>query len=250
MVDWLILNFIKDSFTLWRDDYFSHNHSFPYDGMRNTDKEMASILSDFGVNKNTLIVIYSADRHHDSGRLYWQIKLLGHENVKILDGGLNAWLAAGLPTGKANPIVKKTNYIMNKVDHDHLADFEMVKSAIDNDEWVILDVRTPEEDQGLETKSGAFGSGRIPNSILIPWDYAVNQDTTFKTIEELEEIYGDLKDKKIIVYCQSGVRSSFTTLVLAEILGFNNVYNYDGSWIEWSYEHYQKGTVNIEGGAE
>lgn len=205
---------IEGSFTLWRNDYSADKKEYPFGGMSNSVKDMDLILSNYGATQDTTIVVYSADRHHDAGRLYWQIKQVGHENVKLLDGGLNAWIAAGYPTGNANPTVEKTKYVDNTIHGNQLADLEMVEAAINNDEWVILDVRTEAEDEGEVTKNGAFGPGRIPGSVFIPWDDAVNEDTTLKTIEELKEIYGDYKDKKVIVYCQSGVRSAFTTLVI------------------------------------
>ena len=173
-------------------------------------------------------------------RLYWLIKLLGHEDVRYLDGDLNAWTGAGLPTGNANPAVEATEYKAPGSTEDNLATFEMVVNATVDPEWVIIDTRGLGEHDGSQTVSGAFGPGAIPSSQFLEWTNALNEDTTLKSAEEIKAIYGDLvKGKKVISYCQSGVRSAHTTLVLKEVLGAEAVFNYDGSWIEWSHAYYE-----------
>jgi thiosulfate/3-mercaptopyruvate sulfurtransferase len=112
--------------------------------------------------------------------------------------------------------------------------------AINNPkDWVVIDTRSKDEFDGQKTGSsrGAFGTGRVKGTIHIDWVSAINkEDTTLKSIVELKQIYEEtIKDKNVIVFCQSGVRSAFTYAVLKNVLGAKNVYNYDGSWIEWSY---------------
>ena len=231
---------VQGSFTMWRPDYSAASDVYEFGGMRNTQEEMEQVLSEFGATPESTIVVYAANAHHDAARVYWQIKMLGHEDVRYLDGGLNAWAGAGLPTGNANPTVEATEYKAPAANKTKLATYDMVVNAITDPEWVILDTRALEEHNGEVTLSGAYGPGTIPESVFIEWTDALNEDTTLKTAEELKAIYGDaIEGKHVISYCQSGVRSAHTTMVLKEVLGAETVYNYDGSWIEWSHSHYE-----------
>jgi thiosulfate/3-mercaptopyruvate sulfurtransferase len=231
---------ISGSFTMWRSAYSAGNDVYPYGGMRNKAEEMENILASYGATKKSIIVVYASNKHHDAARLWWQIKLLGHKDVRFLDGGLNAWKGAGYETGNANPKVKNSGYKAPKATSVPLATLDMVKKATTSSDWLIIDTRTDAENDGSKTKGGAAGPGTIPASLHINWTNASNEDTTLKTAAELKAIYGDaIKGKKVIAYCQSGVRSAHTYLVLTQILGAEEVYNYDGSWIEWSYEYYE-----------
>lgn len=234
---------ISGSHTLWRNDYSASEDVYPFDGMSNNTEEMQTILGRFGATPNSTIVVYAAGSHHDAARLYWQIHNLGHQDIRYLDGGLNAWLGAGYPTSKANPTVTPTTYTApnTKQQNNALATLDMVIAAQNNPDWVILDTRANNEFNGEVSVSGAYGPGTIPGSVHLNWTKALNEDTTLKSVEELKSVYGDIiKGKKVIAYCQSGVRSAHTTMVLTEVLGAEGVYNYDGSWIEYSYAHYQQ----------
>ncbi|OON94461.1 MAG: hypothetical protein ATN31_03340 [Candidatus Epulonipiscioides saccharophilum] len=232
---------IKNSFTMWRDDYSAKSGTFEFEGMSNSTEEMEAILSSYGATPYTTIVVYAFNDHHDAGRLWWQIKLLGHQDVRYLDGGLNAWQNLGLPTGHYPPEVNKiTNYVAPDPFLKISADLEDMINALNANNTVILDTRSAAEETGEITLDGAFGPGKIPDSIWLDWDVALEDDTTMKPLNELEEIYGDFSEKDIITYCQSGVRSAHTLFVLTQALGYENVKNYDGSWIEWSYEYYEK----------
>ena len=231
---------IQGSFTVWRSDYSASGDAYPFGGMRSEQEEMEQLLGSFGATPKSTIVVYAADDHHDAARLYWQIKLLGHEDVRYLDGGLNAWAGAGLPTGNGNPAVAATDYKSPDYSEAQLATFDMVVNATSDSDWLIIDTRGQSEHDGSQTLSDAFGPGAIPSSQFLEWTTALNKDTTLKSAEELKDIYGDLiEGKKVISYCQSGVRSAHTTMVLKEVLGAEEVYNYDGSWIEWSHAHYE-----------
>ena len=234
---------IQGSHTMWRPDYFDATGKHDVNAMRADHEAMEALLGGFGATADSTIVVYAANDHHDTARLYWQIKMLGHEDVRYLDGGLNAWAGAQLPTGNANPGVEPTVYEGVNHNEDHLATYDMVVTAINNpDEWVIIDARGPGEHDGSDTVSGAAGPGAIPGSVHINWVAANNEDTTLKSAEELRAIYGDLiEGKKVISHCQSGVRSAHTIVMLKEALGAEEVYNYDGSWIEWSQAYYQEG---------
>jgi thiosulfate/3-mercaptopyruvate sulfurtransferase len=239
---------VDGSYTVWRSDYSGADSkealSEEVGGFRTSKEKMEELLSKAGATDKTTIVVYAADAHHDATRLYWQIKLLGHKDVMVLDGGANAWAAADYPTGNAKKLVdeaKKTDYIVaNYEASKYDKSTEDVIEALKNpNEWVVIDARSTDEYDGEKTSSskGAFGTGRIKGTTHIEWTQAVNEEeTTFKSLEELKNIYGDtIKDKKIIIFCQSGVRSAHSFFALKELLGAKEVYNYDGSWIEWSY---------------
>lgn len=239
---------IQGSFAIWRDDYSAEIGEYPFEGMRNSTTEMEAILSQFGATPNSTIVVYAANSHHDAARLFWQIKNLGHQDVRYLDGGLNAWIGAGYPTDSNAPKVTPSQYqAPNPQESVSLATLDMVLEAQNlPNEWVIIDTRGQKEFEGSTTLSGAFGPGTIPNSVHINWTQALNQDSTLKTAAELNTLYGDvIKNKKVITYCQSGVRSAHTQMILQEALGAKEIYNYDGSWIEYSYVHYEQNRHDI-----
>ena len=238
---------IDGSWLIWRGDYSSGNTKEAIapevTGYRRSQAEMENLLSRASVTPDSRIVVYAADAMHDAARFVWQLKMLGLKNVQYLDGGINAWLAAGHPHGRGTRLegspaqteFKAPNY--NPAAFD--ASFDLVKKAITSDEWVVLDSRSGDEYNGKQTSSsaGAYGTGRIAGATHINWTNAVDGKTNLlKPVVELQKIYGDaLKGKKVIAYCQSGVRSAHTWLVLTEVLGATDVLNYDGSWIEWSF---------------
>lgn len=239
---------VQGSYTVWRPDYSGTGSKETLNeevgGFRKSKEDMEELLSKAGATDKSTIVVYAADAHHDAARLYWQIKLLGHKDVRVLDGGANAWAAANYPTGEVKKLVdetKKTDYKAESYEvskHDKTTQ-DVINALKNPNEWVVIDTRSTDEYDGKKTGSskGAFGTGRIKGTVPIQWTEAVNEkETTFKSLEELKNIYGDtIKDKKVIVFCQSGVRSAHSSLVLKELLGAKEVYNYDGSWIEWSY---------------
>ncbi|MGR5252501.1 sulfurtransferase [Vibrio astriarenae] len=242
---------ITGSFTMWRNDYSASSDAYPFGGMQNTQDEMEALLSQFGATPESTIVVYAADSHHDAARLFWQVTALGHNDVRYLDGGLNAWMGAGFATGSGNPSVETTEYTAPSYSDIELATLDMVIDAQTNDEWVIIDTRSLAEFDGSTTVSGAAGPGAIPGSVHIEWTEAVDADSTLLEKQKLAALYADvIEGKKVITYCQSGVRSAHSLLVLKEVLGAQEVYNYDGSWIEYSHEHYveQNPAVNVMNG--
>ncbi len=237
---------IEGTFRVWRPDYSGAGNpealSPVYGGFRKTKEQMEELLSKADISKDDLFVVYSTGAMHDMTRFGWQLELMGLE-VLYLDGGLNAWKAANFPTGSSVELAKQNTVTEFKADEWNTkklnATMDDVIKALENpDEWVVIDTRSTGEYNGDKTGSsaGAYGTGSIKDAVHIEWKDAVNSDNTLKSKEELEALYGDvIKGKKVITYCQSGVRSSHTQLVLMEMLGAKDVYNYDGSWIEWSY---------------
>ncbi len=237
---------IDGSYRVWRPDYSGGDSTEAISpnvtGFRLDQASMDVLLSKAGINQDTQIIVYSTGSMHDSTRFGWQLELLGLSPL-YLDGGLNAWKAAGFDTGDQTTLVdeeEKGSDVVSewKVDELGVDIYDVIEAVENPDEWVIIDTRSDGEFNGEETgsSSGAHGTGAISFAVHIEWTQALNEDKTLKSIAELEEIYGDVIDgKKVITFCQSGVRSSHTMIVLREMLGVEEVYNYDGSWLEWSY---------------
>jgi len=239
---------IDGAYLLWRPDYSSGGSeaaiSPAVTGMRRSVAHMEELLSRSGAAADSQIVVYSADAMHDAARFVWQLRMLGHERAWYIDGGINAWYAAGFPTGNGirlaqQPIISQyraPNY--DPTDYDATI-YDVINALENPDEWVVLDTRSLAEYNGERTgaSTGAFGTGRIAGSVHIDWTDAVDPDTRqIRPVAELEELYLDaINGRRVITYCQSGVRSAHTWMVLVDVLGLENVWNYEGSWIEWSY---------------
>ncbi|WP_130806067.1 sulfurtransferase [Senegalia massiliensis] len=238
-----LIGHIEGAVNVWRPDYSASEDDYGFGGMRADKEKMEEFLGKNGMDNETLILLYDESGEYDAARLWWQLDMYGHDNVKLIDGGIHGWQAADLETTTSRPDVEVKEYkFEGEVDESKLATVEDVKAAIEDENVVILDTRSIEEATGEDLKKGAFRKGRIPEGTWVEYKEALNTgdgaDMTFKRVEELKKIYEDAgitKDKTIIPYCQSGVRSAHTTFVLTQLLGYENVKNYDGSWIEWSY---------------
>lgn len=241
---------VEGSYQIWRPDFSADKGEYDYNGMRATREKMAETLGSYGITKDTTIVLLSAKADYDAARLWWILDMYGHNKMFMIDGGIDGWKQAGLPmaTGAmVKPEGVKYEFIQ-ETDTDKFATIEDVKNSLTDDSVVVLDTRTDFEHDGLVQYSGAFAKGKIPGAAYIEWNKMVNDDKTFKSKEEIEAILaeqGITKDKTIISYCQSGVRSAHMTFVLSELLGWEDVKNYDGSWIEWSYNAVD-GSVELE----
>ena len=237
------LGHVPGAIQIYRADEENPDHE--YGGMRATPEQMEAMLQEKGVNNGDLIVIYDDRADYDASRMWWILTMYGYDNVKLLDGGIIRWKGLGYETTGSTPDLPKGNFTFDKDEMEidkWLATKEEVNNAIDADNAVILDTRGKKEYVGKSDRGAR--SGRIPSCTWIEWKEAVNGGKstgprTFKTAAELEELYhskGVTPDKTIIPYCQSAVRSSHSTFVLTQLLGYEDVQNYDGSWIEWSAE--------------
>ena len=224
---------------MWRPAMGADKGEYPFGGMRASKKKMEKELGKLGINSDTYIMIYDAKADYDAARLWWVLDMYGYKNISLIDGGVDGWKNAGFEfqRGFGEKAIPQNFKFLGKGSEKKLAYLEDVKKAVKGKEAVIIDTRAKDEHEGTKTKKGAFRPGRIPSETFIPWETAVNYegDKRFKSVEELKGIYGKFKDRNIIAYCQSGVRSAHTTFVLTQLLGYDNVKNYDGSWIEWSY---------------
>ena len=203
--------------------------------------ELEQLLSDSGIGDGTAIVLYGDNNNWFAAWAYWQLRLFGVENVRILDGGRKLWLAQGRPTSTDVPTYSPTGIQLRNADFSHRAFRDDVLKHVESG-GRLIDVRSPAEFNGellapaALPQEGAQRAGHVPGAANIPWATAVREDGTFKDADELRELYaakGITEDSDVIAYCRIGERSSHTWFVLHELLGFERVRNYDGSWTEY-----------------
>ncbi|MBA2680097.1 MAG: sulfurtransferase, partial [Ktedonobacteraceae bacterium] len=200
------------------------------------------LLSRYGVSNDTTIVLYGDRNNWYAAYAFWLFSEYGHKNLKVLNGGRAKWEAEGRPFTKEVPQFAATNYKAQPADESNRAFREDVASGLKDANRRLIDVRSPQEYSGEllhmvnYPQEGAQRAGHIPGAKNIPWATAANSDGTFKSSEELQQIYGgkDIKpENAVISYCRIGERSAHTWFVLTQLLGYPNVRNYDGSWTEW-----------------
>ncbi len=201
-----------------------------------------ALLSEKGISNDHAVVFYGDRSNWWACYAFWTFKVLGHEKCLIMDGGRQKWVDEGREFVKEVPQRPKTDYKVSVVDESIRAFRDDVVEHI-NSGRPLVDVRSPKEYSGellhMEAypQEGALRGGHIPGAANVPWATAANEDGTFRSADELVEIYekgqGLSKDQDVIAYCRIGERSSHTWFVLTYLLGFENVKNYDGSWTEW-----------------
>lgn len=200
------------------------------------------LLSRLGVSNEDLVVLYGDYNNWFAAFAYWVFKIYGHDNTRVLNGGRKKWIDLGKPMTKDEPTPKPTKYKVTKVDFTIRANFLDVLKNLRRPDVVLVDVRSPAEYKGEITAPPEYPNeqaqrgGHIPGAVNIPWAQAVKDDGSFKSLDELRQLYeskGVTKDKDVIVYCRIGERASFTFFVLKELLGYPRVRVYDGSWSEW-----------------
>ncbi|WP_442575682.1 sulfurtransferase [Microbacterium sp. F51-2R] len=201
----------------------------------------AALLRRKGIRRDDTVVIYGDKNNWWAAYALWVFSLFGHEDVRLLDGGRDKWIAEGRPlTTDASSPAPSDYPVVERDDSSLRAYKDDVLAHLGNP---LIDVRSPEEYSGLRTSApaypeeGALRAGHIPSAQSVPWARAVAADGGFKTRAELDAVYrgeAGLKDgDDIVAYCRIGERSSHTWFVLHHLLGFDKVRNYDGSWTEW-----------------
>jgi len=200
------------------------------------------LMSRYGVDDNTTVMLYGDGNNGYAAYSYWLFSMYGQKNLKIMNGGRQKWEAEGRPTTKEVSHYTPTNYRAQLVDESIRAFRDDVLSGLNDANRRLIDVRSPQEYTGEllhmvnYPQEGAQRGGHIPTAKSIPWATAANSDGTFKSADELRQIYGgkDIKpENDVISYCRIGERSAHTWFVLTQLLGYPRVRNYDGSWTEW-----------------
>jgi thiosulfate/3-mercaptopyruvate sulfurtransferase len=204
-------------------------------------EELQKLLRESGIKKDTHIVLYGDNNNWFAAWAYWQLKLHGIDNVSILNGGRKYWLDKGLPISADPPKQEGGDIEVGEPSWELRAFRDDVLPRLGQEGFALVDVRSPAEFSGEViappgmTETAQRG-GHIPGAASIPWAQAVNEDGTFKSADDLKQLYegkGVTPDKDVIAYCRIGERSSHSWFVLRELLGYPKVKNYDGSWTEW-----------------
>ncbi|SEP58502.1 sulfurtransferase [Microlunatus flavus] len=203
-------------------------------------EQFGALLSERGIANEDTVVLYGGNNNWFAAYAYWYFKLYGHGDVKLLDGGRKKWELDARPLSTETVTRPSTQYEASEPDLSIRAFRDEVVGAIGQDS--LVDVRSPDEFAGrllapahLPQEQAQRG-GHIPTAVNVPWSKAANDDGTFKSADDLKKLYGDAGldfDADIIAYCRIGERSAHTWFVLHEILGQQNVKNYDGSWTEY-----------------
>jgi thiosulfate/3-mercaptopyruvate sulfurtransferase len=204
-------------------------------------EEFGRLFGSRGISNDHQIILYGDRNNWFAAYTYWYLKYYGHDNVKLLNGPRERWISEGKPTSTDVPSYPETTFNAKPGNDAIRARREEVLDALGNSH-VLVDVRSPQEFSGElispvgYEQEGAQRAGHIPGAKSIPWAQAVKEDGTFKSADELSELYGGkdvLSGDPIIAYCRIGERSAHTWFVLHELLGRDDVKNYDGSWTEW-----------------
>jgi thiosulfate/3-mercaptopyruvate sulfurtransferase len=203
-------------------------------------EQFEQLLSAKGIANDDTVVLYGGNNNWFAAYAYWYFKLYGHDQVKLLDGGRKKWELDSRPLSPDAVERPATQYRAQEADTSIRAFRDEVIAAIGQQN--LVDVRSPDEFAGKLVapahlpQEGAQRPGHIPTAVNVPWSKAANEDGTFKSDDELRRLYADAgldESKDTIAYCRIGERSSHTWFVLRELLGQQNVKNYDGSWTEY-----------------
>ena len=203
--------------------------------------DLEDLLASSGISNDTHVVLYGDNNNWFAAYALWLLELHGHEQVSLMDGGRVKWIADGREVTTDAPSVGRASYTAQEQDASLRAQRDEILAAVAAQAPQLVDVRSPAEFVGeIIAPPGlpetAQRGGHIPGAINVPWARAVNEDGTFRSADELREIYGGagvVEDEPAIAYCRIGERSSHTWFVLKYLLGHDDVKNYDGSWTEY-----------------
>jgi thiosulfate/3-mercaptopyruvate sulfurtransferase len=204
-------------------------------------EQFAALMAKKGVSRDDTVVIYGDKSNWWATYALWVFTLFGHEDVRILNGGRDLWIAEGRELTKELPSVTPTDYPVIERNDEAIRAFK--DDVLAHLGKPLVDVRSPEEYSGERThmpaypEEGALRGGHIPTAVSVPWAKAANENGTFKSLDDLNALYRDENgitgEEDVIAYCRIGERSSHTWFVLKYLMGIDNVRNYDGSWTEW-----------------
>jgi thiosulfate/3-mercaptopyruvate sulfurtransferase len=206
-----------------------------------SQEEFENLMSTSGIGNDTTVVLYGDNNNWFAAWALWQMKIYGHKDARLMNGGRKKWMEEGRPLTKDAASPATTKYSATAPDNSLRAFLTEVQRAVNEEAVELVDVRSPQEFTGEILSPPGLPEtcqrgGHIPGARNITWAKACNDDGTFKSVDELKELYGNAGitgSKPIVAYCRIGERSSHSWFVLRYLLGYDNVSNYDGSWTEW-----------------
>ena len=202
---------------------------------------LENLLGKSGIDNDTILILYGDNNNWFAAWALWQLKIYGHRDVRIMNGGRKKWLAENRVITKDVRTPEAVTYKAGQPNESLRSYLSQVQQAMLAPDFAMVDVRSADEFTGKILSPPGLPEtcqrgGHIPGAVNIPWAKACREDGTFKSKEELEELYtskGVVPEKNVIAYCRIGERSSHSWFVLKYLLGYPNVSNYDGSWTEW-----------------
>jgi thiosulfate/3-mercaptopyruvate sulfurtransferase len=221
----------------WRKDLQAR----PHRDLLSKD-ELEKLLSSRGISADDTVIAYGDNNNWFAAWFVWNLKYYGHKDARLMNGGRKKWQEEGRELSTEAPTIKPATYKAGQPVKSIRALRDEIFNELGKAGVVLVDVRSPKEYSGELLapenlpQEGAQRGGHIPGAANIPWGQAVREDGTFKSADELKDLYsskGVTADKAVIAYCRIGERSSHTWFVLTYLLGYPNVRNYDGSWTEW-----------------
>jgi thiosulfate/3-mercaptopyruvate sulfurtransferase len=206
-----------------------------------SQEEFEHLMSTSGIGNDTTVILYGDNNNWFAAWALWQMKIYGHKDARLMNGGRKKWLEESRPVTKDAVSPAATTYSATAPDNSIRAFLTEVQRGVSEDAVELVDVRSPQEFTGEILSPPGLPEtcqrgGHIPGARSITWAKACNDDGTFKSVEELRKLYGNAGitgSKPIIAYCRIGERSSHSWFVLRYLLGYDKVSNYDGSWTEW-----------------
>lgn len=192
-----------------------------------------------GINNDSEIIIYSDADSPWAARLAFIFKYYNHQNVKILNGGYQAWKEKEFESNMLPFKPEEGDFWVEDVNNDWLLSSDTIAENLDNDDFIILDLRSSEEYSGAIKKTGAYRKGRIPGSINLEWSELFNAENKLKSREELQKIFEEKnipkdKNKTVVLLSHEGIEASHTYFIL-KTLGYQNLKLYDEAWLGWSH---------------
>ena len=229
------LGHIPGAVRLTPNEVFQWEDSNGVKGMLPSSDHIAIALSSVGINEDDTVIFYDGNSNLWASRGLWALEVYGHEDSRLLDGSWNYWSENSFPTTSESESVEKSDYkFSGNVNSSLIAGFEEILEAVDDPSKIVCDTRSPDEYIGKDVR--ADRGGHIPGSENVNWVNAVDESGRFLSAQNLQTIYeskGIKTDKAVYTLCQTAVRATHTWFVLQELLGYDNVKVYDGSWIEW-----------------
>ena len=200
-----------------------------------------ALMASGGITPESTVILYGDNNNWFAAWAFWQMKIYGHADVRLMNGGRRKWLEEGRPLSLEKPPASKSTYTAKAQDTSLRAFLPDILSSSRSRSASFVDVRSPAEFTGeLLAPPGlpetCQRGGHIPGAASVPWGSVCNEDGTFQSAEELRALYADVgvtPERPVIAYCRIGERSSHTWFVLKHLLGFPDARNYDGSWTEW-----------------
>ena len=204
-------------------------------------EEISKLLSQSGISNSDTVILYGDNNNWFAAFAFWILKIYGHQDVRLMDGGRKKWLADGREITTQEETPQAAQYTAKDADTSLRSNLQEILKVVESGNYNLIDVRSPAEFTGEViappgmTETAQRG-GHVPGAKSVPWAQTVNEDGTFKTAEQLKDLYGAKgldTSKPTIAYCRIGERSSHTWFVLQYLLGLEGCKNYDGSWTEY-----------------